>query len=189
MNYFIKKRYFDLFISSILLIILLFPIMIIYFILKFFYATNPIYFSKRVGKNNIIFLMPKFRTMTEDAPQVAKNKINNKYITRLGRLLRYSSLDELPQLFSVLSGKMSLVGPRPALFNQKGLILLRSKKKIHHLKPGITGWAQINGRDKISIRKKVELDYYYYNNLSLYMDIKIIIITFFKVFNFRNILR
>jgi O-antigen biosynthesis protein WbqP len=182
------KRILDLIIVVILLIIFLIPIIIIFIILKFFYLANPIYISKRIGKNNKIFLMPKFRTMLENAPQVATNKINIKYITKFGKFLRKTSLDELPQLFTVLFGSMSLVGPRPALFNQKKLISLRTKKNIHKLKPGITGWAQINGRDKISIYQKVTLDYFYYNNLTVKLDIKIIFLTVVRVFNYKNVL-
>jgi O-antigen biosynthesis protein WbqP len=182
------KRILDLIIVIILIIIFLLPIIIIFLILKFFYNTKPIYISKRIGKNNKIFLMPKFRTMLEGAPQVATDKINPKYVTKFGKFLRKSSLDELPQLFSVLLGVMSFVGPRPALFNQKKLISLRTKKNIHKLKPGITGWAQINGRDKISIYKKVTLDYFYYNNLTIKLDIKIILLTVVRVFNYKNVL-
>jgi O-antigen biosynthesis protein WbqP len=182
------KRILDLIIVIILLIIFLLPIIIIFLILKFFYKTNPIYISKRIGKNNKIFLMPKFRTMLENAPQVATNKINIKYITRFGKFLRKTSLDELPQLITVLLGNMSLVGPRPALYNQKKLIFLRKKKNIHTLNPGITGWAQINGRDKNSIYKKVNLDYFYYNNVSIKLDIRIIFLTAVRIFNYKNIL-
>ena len=182
------KRILDLIMVIILIIIFLLPIIVIFLILKFFYKTNPIYISKRIGKNNKIFLMPKFRTMLENAPQVATNKISIKYITKFGKFLRKSSLDELPQLFSVLLGVMSLVGPRPALYNQKKLIFLRTKKNIHNLNPGITGWAQINGRDKVSIYKKVTLDHFYYNNMSLILDIKIIFLTVVRIFNYKNIL-
>ena len=182
------KRILDLFIVFILIIIFFLPIIIIFIILKFFYKASPIYISRRIGKNNKIFLMPKFRTMIENAPQVATNKISPKYVTKFGKFLRKFSLDELPQLFSVLLGVMSFVGPRPALFNQKKLILLRTKKNIHKLKPGITGWAQINGRDKISIYKKVTLDYFYYNNMTIKLDIKIIFLTAIRIFNYKNIL-
>ena len=182
------KRTLDLILATILLLILILPMIIIFLILKLFYTTKPIYFSKRIGKNNKIFLMPKFRTMVENAPQVAKSIINKKYITNFGKFLRKFSLDEFPQFFSVLFGTMSLVGPRPALYNQKKLIFLRTRKRIHNLYPGITGWAQINGRDKISIYKKVHLDYFYYNNISLMLDIKIIFLTIIRVFSFKNIL-
>ena len=182
------KRILDLIIVIILIVIFLPLIVIIFLILKFFYRTNPIYLSKRIGRNNKIFLMPKFRTMLENAPQVATNKINVKYITKFGTFLRKTSLDELPQLFSVLLGVMSFVGPRPALYNQKKLIFLRTRRNIQNLCPGITGWAQINGRDKISIYKKVHLDYFYYNNISLMLDIKIIFLTVIRVFSFKNIL-
>jgi len=182
------KRILDLFIVIILLIIFLSPMILIFSILKFLYNINPIYISKRIGKKNKIFLMPKFRTMLENAPQVATNKISPKYITKFGKFLRKSSLDELPQLFLVLLGTMSLVGPRPALYNQKKLKFLRTKKNIHNLAPGITGWAQINGRDKISIYKKVNLDHFYYNNITIMLDIKIIFLTVVRIFNHKNIL-
>jgi len=182
------KRILDLIIVIILIVIFLPLIVIIFLILKFFYRTNPIYLSKRIGRNNKIFLMPKFRTMLKNAPQVATNKINVKYITKFGTFLRKTSLDELPQIFSVLLGVMSFVGPRPALYNQKKLILLRTKKNIHTLSPGITGWAQINGRDKISIYKKVNLDHFYYNNISTKLDIRIILLTAVRIFNYKNIL-
>ena len=182
------KRTLDLIIVTILILIFIIPIIIIFLILKIFYKTKPIYFSKRVGKNNKIFLMPKFRTMVENAPQVAKNTISKKYITNFGKFLRKFSLDEIPQFFSVLFGTMSLVGPRPALYNQKRLIFLRKKRNIHNLYPGITGWAQINGRDKISIYKKVNLDHFYYINMSLNLDIKIIFLTITRVLSYKNIL-
>ena len=167
------KRILDLVIVLISIIIFLLPIILIFIILKFFYKTSPIYISRRIGKNNKIFLMPKFRSMTENAPQVATNKISAKYITKFGKFLRKSSLDELPQLFSVLLGVMSFVGPRPALYNQKKLILLRTKKNIHKLKPGITGWAQINGRNELTWADKFEQDLYYVENISLKLDMNI----------------
>lgn len=181
------KRLFDFIVAVGLIIIFSSPLVIIFFILKFFYKTKPIYFSKRIGRYNKIFLMPKFRTMLENAPQISTDKINKKFITPFGYILRKTSFDELPQLYSVLIGDMSLVGPRPALYNQKYLIKLRIKKNIHSLYPGITGWAQINGRDLISIQKKVKFDYFYLKNHSLIFDIKIIFLTIIKVLSYKDI--
>ena len=143
-----------------------------------------LYWSKRVGQNNIIFNMPKFRTMQICAPSVATHLLSDpeKFLTPIGGFLRRTSLDELPQLFSILEGSMSFVGPRPALFNQDDLINLRSDSGISRLKPGVTGWAQINGRDDLSIQKKVEFEKEYLKKMSFVFDLKIIWLTFFKVF-------
>lgn len=142
-----------------------------------------IYWSRRIGRHNKIFLMPKFRTMAVDAPEVASHLLGDaeRYITPVGKFLRGTSLDELPQLWSVLVGDMSFVGPRPALFNQSDLIELRTKKGIHRLRPGITGWAQINGRDDLPILQKVAYDEYYLHHRSGWLDVKILWKTFFKV--------
>ncbi len=133
--------------------------------------------------------MPKFRTMKIDTPQLATHLLTNpeKYLTSIGPILRKLSLDELPQLYSVLVGDMSFVGPRPALFNQTDLIELRTSKSVDTLRPGITGWAQINGRDEIPIPLKVQLDEFYLKNQSIYLDVKIIFMTAFKVFFMKNI--
>jgi len=174
------KRIFDICLSTILLVFLSPLFLFIYFVILFFNNFNPIYNSKRIGKNNKIFLMPKFRSMKLNTPQKATNKLKNPnlYLTRIGKFLRKSSLDEIPQLFSVLKGDMSFIGPRPALFNQKTLIKLRTQKKIHNLQPGITGYAQINGRDSISIKKKVFYDEIYLKKKSFYFDIAILFKTF-----------
>jgi O-antigen biosynthesis protein WbqP len=142
-----------------------------------------IYWSERVGEDNCTFLMPKFRTMKEDTPNVATHLLKDpeKFFTSIGPFLRSSSLDEIPQLYSVLLGDMSLVGPRPALFNQKDLINLRTGKGIHKLKPGITGWAQVNGRDEITILEKVSLEEEYLDKMSCKMDMCILWLTFVKV--------
>ena len=142
-----------------------------------------IYWSNRVGKDNAIFRMPKFRTMRIDTPAVATHLLNDpdRYLTPVGKFLRKSSLDELPQLWSVLKGDMSFVGPRPALFNQDDLIALRTVKGVHRLIPGITGWAQINGRDDLPIPVKVKFDVHYLENRSLIFDIKILFLTLLKV--------
>lgn len=142
-----------------------------------------LYWSDRVGGNNRIFKMPKFRTMRTDTPAVATHLMTDAstYLTTLGDFLRKTSLDELPQLWSVLRGDMSIVGPRPALFNQDDLIGLRTEKGVHVLTPGLTGWAQVNGRDELPIPAKVELDEYYLKHRSFLFDLKIIILTFVKV--------
>ena len=148
-----------------------------------------IYWSKRVGKNSNIFLMPKIRTMKMATPQLATNKIENvkNYMLPLGNFLRKTSLDEIPQFLSVLKGEMSIVGPRPALFNQYDLIDQRKNYKLDLLKPGITGLAQISGRDNLSIVKKVELDREYAKHQSFFFDLKIISFTVIKVLKIKNI--
>lgn len=178
------KRIFD-FILSVILILILTPILIICFILiKLTSQGAAVYFSDRIGKDNIIFRMPKFRTMYLNTPQVATHLLtdSSKYVTPIGKLLRKTSLDELPQLFSVFIGDMSFVGPRPALYNQYDLKDLRVQKGIETLKPGITGWAQINGRDTITNEEKVMLDEYYLKNKSFLFDLNILFRTFLKVF-------
>ncbi len=142
-----------------------------------------LYWSNRVGRDNKIFQMCKFRSMRVNTPVVATHLFKNPetYLTPIGSFLRKFSLDELPQLINILLGEMTFVGPRPALFNQDDLIGLRTKRKVHILVPGITGWAQINGRDDISIPAKVDFDVYYLKNRSLLLDIKIIVFTLFKV--------
>lgn len=173
------KRFFDIILSSVAVILLLPIFILIYISILLFDGFNPLYFSKRVGHKNKIFLMPKFRSMKMHTPQKATNKLKEpeKYITFFGKILRKTSLDELPQLFSIFFGQMSFVGPRPALFNQKTLISLRTKKKIHNLIPGITGLAQINGRDQLSVKKKVYYDEIYLKKKSLFFDLKILLMT------------
>lgn len=186
------KRIIDIFIS-ILGMICLFPLVVIVFIMVKTTTKGPtLYWSKRVGKNNQLFSMPKFRSMQIGTPQIATHlmsKQNNPdiFLTPVGRFIRKTSLDELPQLWSVLKGDMSIVGPRPALFNQEDLISLRTSKNVHQLKPGITGWAQINGRDEIPIPQKVSLDVYYLENQSTWLDLKIIVLTAIKVIKRDNI--
>ena len=184
------KRLFDFFFSLILIFILSPILIFLSLVIMIFYKMNPIHLSKRSGYKSKIFMMPKFVTMKKNTPQVATHLLKNpnKYITRLGRFMRKTSLDELPQLFSVLIGDMSIVGPRPALYNQYYLIRRRKILKIHELKPGITGYAQVNGRDNISIKKKIKLDLYYFKNKSFFFDLKIIFFTFYKTLNFKNIL-
>jgi len=169
---------------SLLMILALFPALLIIASLVFLTSKGPVlYFSSRVGKNNKIFKMPKFRSMLTDTPAVATHLLDNPdvYLSPIGGFLRSTSLDELPQLFSVLKGDMSFVGPRPALFNQDDLIALRTEKGVDKLLPGITGWAQVNGRDELSIPDKVALDVEYLNRQSFWFDVKILWMTFLKV--------
>lgn len=148
-----------------------------------------LYWSNRVGKGNAIFKMPKFRTMKPDTPPVPTHLLTNpdQYLAPMGNFLRKYSLDELPQLFSVLKGDMSFVGPRPALFNQDDLIALRAQKGIHKLIPGITGWAQINGRDDLPIPEKVKLDEYYLKRRSFLFDLKTLFLTVINVLRSKGV--
>ncbi len=161
------KRIFDIVLASMFFILFFFPMLIIALLVKTTSKGTVLYWSDRVGKNNVIFKMPKFRTMRIETPAVATHLMKNPdaYLTPIGSFLRKFSLDELPQLYSVLKGDMSFVGPRPALFNQYDLIELRTKKGIHNITPGLTGWAQINGRDELPIPVKVDSDYYYLKNV------------------------
>ena len=177
------KRIFDLFIGILVLVLLFVPMLLISIAIRLSSKGPALYWSDRVGKNNKIFKMPKFRSMLIDTPDVATHLLDNPavYLSRIGGFLRRSSLDELPQLFSVLKGDMSFVGPRPALYNQDDLIALRNKKGVDKLLPGITGWAQVNGRDELSIPDKVALDAEYLNRQSFWFDMKILWMTFLKV--------
>lgn len=177
------KRLFDLFVFLCLALVLLLPFLVIALVVKVTSHGSALYWSNRVGVDNKIFRMPKFRTMRIDTPAVATHlmKDPDAYLTPIGSFLRRSSLDELPQLWSVLTGDMSFVGPRPALFNQDDLIALRTEKGIHALVPGLTGWAQINGRDELPIPVKVSFDEYYLKNKSFLFDMKILFLTFYKV--------
>ena len=159
------------------------PMLLVALLVKLTSPGPVLYWSDRVGRYNRIFRMPKFRTMRIDTPAVATHLMQNpdEYLTSIGPFLRKSSLDELPQLWSVLKGDMSFVGPRPALFNQDDLVELRTKKGIHVLTPGLTGWAQINGRDDIPIPVKVDFDEYYLNHRSFAFDLHIIFLTVLKV--------
>ena len=163
--------------------LLLTPMLLISIAVRFSSKGPALYWSDRVGRNNKIFKMPKFRSMLVDAPAVATHLLDSPdvYLSPIGGFLRHSSLDELPQLFSVLKGDMSFVGPRPALFNQDDLIALRTEKGVDKLLPGITGWAQVNGRDELSISDKVALDVEYLNCQSFWFDMKILWMTFLKV--------
>ena len=177
------KRFFDLITGAVLLIFLAVLQLLIVIAIRLTSKGPSIYWSDRVGKNNKIFKMPKFRSMLIDTPVVATHLLGDpsSYLSSIGGFLRRSSLDELPQLLSVLKGDMSLVGPRPALFNQDDLIALRNEKGVDKLLPGISGWAQVNGRDELSIPDKVVLDVEYLNRQSFWFDIKILWMTFLKV--------
>jgi O-antigen biosynthesis protein WbqP len=183
------KRTFDILLSVSFLIVFLIPMAFIALAIILTSKGSVLYWSNRVGQNEIIFRMPKFRTMKIETPDLPSHLINNanSYFTPIGGFLRKYSLDELPQLFSIFIGDMSFVGPRPALFNQDDLIELRREKEINFLKPGLTGWAQINGRDELSIIEKVDLDFEYLNNKSLRLDLKIFMKTFLKVVHSKNI--
>jgi len=177
------KRLFDFLSALIITVIIIAPSLIIALLIKITSKGSILFWSKRIGINNKIFLMPKFRTMTQDTPDVATHLLKDpdQFLTSIGPFLRRTSLDEIPQLYSVLLGDMSLVGPRPALFNQEDLINLRTEKGIHKLKPGITGWAQVNGRDEITIPEKVSLEEEYSDKMSWKMDMCILWLTFVKV--------
>jgi len=177
------KYIFDL-LLGVVFFLLLSPLILLVAIAVSLSSKGPsLYFSDRVGKNNKIFKMPKFRSMLVGTPAVATHLLDNpdSYLSPIGGFLRRSSLDELPQLFSVLKGDMSFVGPRPALYNQDDLITLRTQKGVDKLLPGITGWAQVNGRDELSIPDKVALDLEYLNRQSFWFDMKILWMTFLKV--------
>lgn len=177
------KRIFDLLLGVAILVLLVSPMLLIAISVRLTSKGPALYWSDRVGKNNKIFKMPKFRSMLTDTPAVATHLLDNPdaYLSPIGGFLRRTSLDELPQLFSVLKGGMSFVGPRPALYNQDDLIALRTANGIDKLLPGITGWAQVNGRDELLIADKVILDVEYLNRQSFWFDIKILWMTFLKV--------
>ena len=177
------KRIFDLSLGVAILVPLVVPMLFISITVRLSSKGSALYWSDRIGKNNKIFKMPKFRSMLTDTPAVATHLLDNPntYLSPIGSFLRRYSLDELPQLFSVLKGNMSFVGPRPALFNQDDLIALRTEKGVDKLLPGITGWAQVNGRDELSIPDKAALDVEYLNHQSFWFDMKILWKTFLKV--------
>lgn len=177
------KRLSDIVIVLILSFLLLIPLLVLSILIFFTSKGKLIYWSERIGQFNRRFNMPKFRSMLENTPEIATHLLKNPdiHLTPLGSFLRKSSLDELPQLWSVLKGDMSIVGPRPALFNQDNLISLRKERGVDKLKPGITGWAQVNGRDKLSISDKVALDVEYLNKQSFWFDMKILWMTLLKV--------
>jgi len=186
------KRLLDI-LLTLIAVLLLSPLVLMTYLLVKLTSTGPaLFWSQRVGRNNQLFSMPKFRSMSVGTPQIATHLMNqqsnpNSFLTPIGSFIRKTSLDELPQLWSVLKGDMSIVGPRPALFNQDDLVSLRTEQGVHTLKPGITGWAQINGRDEIPIPQKVALDAYYLVHQSVLLDFKIILLTAIKVLRRDNI--
>ncbi len=177
------KRMFDILFSLIATLLLLLPIGLVAILVRLTSKGPILYWSERVGQNNQIFRMPKFRSMRVDTPAVATHLLTDpqSYLTPIGSFLRKSSLDELPQLWSILKGDMSVVGPRPALFNQDDLIALRTQNGVDKLPPGLTGWAQVNGRDELPISQKVAFDVYYLNNQSFWLDMRILWMTVLKV--------
>lgn len=177
------KRITDIFLGVVFLLLVAIPMILTMTAIRLTSKGSAIYWSERVGRNNVIFQMPKFRSMLIETPTVATHLLDHpdSYLTPIGGFLRRYSLDEMPQLFSVLKGDMSFVGPRPALFNQDDLITLRTKKGVDKLVPGITGWAQVNGRDELSIPDKVALDTEYLHHQSFWFDIKILWMTFLTV--------
>ena len=178
------KRIFDIFLVCLVSLILLFPLLLVGVAVRLTSNGPALYWSDRFGRNNMIFKMPKFRSMRLGTPIVATHLLTDasSHLTPIGSFLRKSSLDELPQLWSILVGDMSFVGPRPALFNQHDLIDLRTQAGVHALRPGLTGWAQVNGRDELPIPKKVALDAEYLTRQGFWFDIRIIWLTFLMVF-------
>lgn len=178
------SRTIDILISFLLIIVLALPMLIVALVIKLESPGPALFWSDRVGVNNISFRMPKFRTMYEGTIAVASHLLDNpsSHLTRIGGLLRRTSIDELPQLLSILIGRMTFVGPRPALFNQTDLIKLRIENKVDSLVPGVTGWAQVNGRDEVTIEEKVELDLEYLHKRSLRFDLYIVWLTLLRVF-------
>lgn len=177
------KRAFDLMLVLLASVILFIPVVLVALLVRLTSPGPALYWSDRIGKNNTIFKMPKFRSMRVGTPTVATHLLADahSHLTPVGNFLRKSSLDELPQLWSIICGDMSFVGPRPALFNQDDLIALRTQYGVEKLPPGLTGWAQVNGRDELPIPEKVKLDVEYLQQQSLSFDIKIIVLTFLKV--------
>ena len=177
------KRTFDLLLAAIAACFLLVPVFLVTLLVRLTSRGPALYWSDRVGRNNSIFKMPKFRSMRLGTPAVATHLLENpeRYLTPIGGFLRKSSLDELPQLWSIFKGDMSFVGPRPALFNQNDLIEQRTLHGVHMLVPGLTGWAQINGRDELPIPAKVALDVEYLQKQSFFFDLKILALTAVKV--------
>jgi O-antigen biosynthesis protein WbqP len=180
---FTTKRLFDLVLTLFVIFVLALPFLVIVILVRLTSSGPVLYWSKRVGRNNVIFEMPKFRTMRIGTPAVATHLLSDseKYLTPVGSFLRKSSLDELPQLWSIFVGDMSFIGPRPALFNQDDLIALRRQYGVDRLTPGLTGWAQVNGRDELSIPIKVQYDSEYLYKQSFWFDMRILGLTFLKV--------
>ncbi len=184
-----SKRIFDIVFSIASLIVFALPFAFIMLAIRLTSPGPAIYQSERVGRNNGVFLMPKFRTMRVDTPAVATHLMSDAsiYLTPFGKFLRKTSLDELPQFWSILVGDMSVVGPRPALYNQDDLVELRTRLGVEKLKPGLTGWAQINGRDELPIPEKAKLDVEYLQRRSFWFDLKIIALTLIKVCHHKDV--
>ncbi len=180
---FTTKRLFDLVLTLFVIFVSALPFLVIVILVRLTSSGPVLYWSKRVGRNNVIFEMPKFRTMRVGTPALATHLLSDseKYLTPVGSFLRKSSLDELPQLWSIFVGDMSFIGPRPALFNQDDLIALRRQYGVDRLTPGLTGWAQVNGRDELSIPIKVQYDSEYLYKQSFWFDMRILGLTFLKV--------
>lgn len=178
-----QKRAFDIVVSLVALAVFAVPMLVAAIAVRVTSPGPALYWSDRVGRRNTIFRMPKFRSMRIDTPAVATHLLPepDRFLTPIGAFLRKTSIDELPQIWSILRGDMSVVGPRPALFNQDDLVALRTERGVHELRPGLTGWAQINGRDEIPIPEKVALDEHYLRHASLWLDIRIILLTAWKV--------
>ena len=183
------KRIFDIFFSFLFLLVFSVPIALTALVIRLTSQGPAIYWSDRIGKDNIIFHMPKFRTMRIDTPAMATHLMADPdaYLTPVGKFLRKTSLDELPQLWSILKGDMSVVGPRPALFNQEDLVELRTAAGVEKLTPGLTGWAQINGRDELPIPDKVRLDSECLQRKSFWFDLRIIFLTFVRVLRHQGV--
>jgi O-antigen biosynthesis protein WbqP len=179
----LMKRLFDLCLALFAALLLAVPFLVLAVLVRLTSIGPALYWSDRIGRNNVIFKMPKFRSMRVDTPAVATHLLSDpsRFLTPIGSFLRKSSLDELPQLWSIIKGDMSFVGPRPALFNQDDLINLRTQHGVDKLLPGLTGWAQINGRDELPISEKVSLDVDYMHLQSFWFDLKVIFLTFLKV--------
>lgn len=179
------KRMMDLILVFVACVVLLAPVFLVALLVYVTSKGAVLYWSDRVGRNNQIFKMPKFRSMQTDTPTVATHLLKNpdNYLTPIGSFLRKSSLDELPQLWSIIRGDMSFVGPRPALYNQYDLIEMRTLHGVHELLPGLTGWAQINGRDELAVAEKVGFDVQYLKRYSIWFDLKILFLTGLKVIN------
>ena len=177
------KRGFDIFLGCLVALVLFVPVLLVAMAVRLTSKGPALYWSDRVGRNNVIFKMPKFRSMRVGTPAVATHLLADarSHLTPIGPFLRKGSLDELPQLWSILAGDMSFVGPRPALFNQQDLIALRTEQGVHTLVPGLTGWAQVNGRDELPVPAKVRLDVEYLQRQSLWFDFRILWLTFVKV--------
>lgn len=183
------KRIFDLVLAVLAGTVLLLPALLVALLVRLTSKGPVLYWSARVGRDNVIFQMPKFRSMQIGTPALATHVLSDplSYLTPIGSFLRKSSLDELPQLWSIIKGDMSFVGPRPALFNQHDLIELRTQQGVHKLLPGLTGWAQVNGRDELPIPQKVALDVVYLRQRSFWLDLKIMGLTVWKVLRSDNV--